>query len=334
MKQIIVGLAASLLGWGLTGLVLVAVRNAQHFAPPTERGLHKIPTPIGGGLGLIGATLLMWLLTSGPATSVMTIIAGAVLALAGLSWIDDLKPLPPALRFAAQAAVIAAMLYFLPHDKRLLPMVPELLERCALGFGWLWVLNLTNFMDGIDGLAGVGAVTMGIGYTALVLSYPVDAHIVPSLPNLALILAAAAVGYLYWNWAPARIFMGDVGSIPLGFLIGLLMFDLMRHGRVAAALILPMYFIFDATSTLLERLMRGAKPWQPHREHAYQRAVLGGMTHAQVTLHVAVLGVALVALAVLSVRWPWPSLIAATVMTTGLILWLRHNGSTPTTSLT
>ncbi len=330
MKQVIIAVAAGLLGWGLTGLVLSAVRNARHMAPPTDRGLHETPTPIGGGLGLIGATLLMWLLTSATVTPIMSLVSGAVLALAALSWMDDLNPLPPALRFAAQLVVVGVVLWLLPHDMRLLPSLPEGVERGLLGFVWLWMLNLTNFMDGIDGLAGVGAATIGLGYVLATsvhpLVHPPGREMVTTMPELALVLAAAAIGYLYWNWAPARIFMGDVGSIPLGFLIGLLMFDLALRGQPAAALILPLYFIADATSTLLVRLLNGAKPWHAHREHAYQRAVLGGMTHAQVTSHVLVLNVGLIALAVLSVQFAWPALIAALALTTGLLLWLRQRG--------
>ena len=189
--------------------------------------------------------------------------------------------------------------------------------------------NLTNFMDGVDGLAGTEAATVGLGYAIVTHMAPSPAAIPSQLPDLALILTFAALGYLVWNWAPARIFMGDVGSIPLGFLLGLFMLDLAYRGLWTAALILPLYFIADATTTLLDRLGRGAKPWQAHREHAYQRAVLSGLSHAVVVLHIAVLNAALVALAVLSISAPWNALAAAAGLTAALLAWFRTRAVTP-----
>lgn len=323
MQQLLIGLAAGLLGWGLTGLVLAAVRNAEHLALPTDRGLHKIPTPVGGGLGLIGATLVVWLLVGGPVTSSMTVATATIVALAAISWIDDVRPLHPALRFVAQAFLVAAAIWNLQNHARLLPSIPISGEHVLLGLGWLWMLNLTNFMDGIDGMAGAGAVAVAAGYALLLYLHPGGTPLISGLPELAIALAAASLGYLYWNWAPARIFMGDVGSIPLGFVFGLMMFDLALRGHRAAAVILPLYFVVDATSTLMIRLWRGAKPWQAHREHAYQAAVLGGMTHAQVTTHVAVLNFALIALAILSIKMPSPALAVAFALTTALVVWFR-----------
>ena len=319
-------LAAGLLGWGLTGFVLLAARNAHHLALPTSRGLHAIPTPVGGGLGIIGATLAVWWLLNWPLPLLAIVVSGALLALTALSWIDDRMPLPPALRFAVHALVVGAVVSALPPSARLFSMLPLGIERALIGFCWLWMLNLTNFMDGIDGLAGIEAVAVGTGYSVLVILFPGGSPMVAGLPDLALVMAAAAAGYLYWNWAPARIFMGDVGSIPLGFLFGLLMLDLAFRGHRAAALILPLYFIADATSTLLDRLRRNQRPWQAHREHAYQRAVLGGMSHAEVTTHIAVLNMALMALAVLSATMPLAAGVAAAVLTLALIIWLRRRG--------
>ena len=323
MKHAAMAMAAALLGWGLTGLVLVWVRNRQHLALPTERGLHAVATPVGGGLGMLGAAMVTWALVAWPLPPQAGAMAAALVALAALSWFDDRTSIPPAVRFAAQMLVIAVVLWYLPRDVRLLHTVPLAIERAAIGFAWLWMLNLTNFMDGIDGIAGTEAITVAAGYALVTQLFPRTSPITAALPELSLVLAAAAIGYLYWNWAPAKIFMGDVGSIPLGFLFGLLMFDLALRGLWAAAFILPLYFVADATIVLLDRIRRGIRPWQAHREHAYQQAVLAGMTHAQVTTHVAVLNVALVALAVLSVPYPERAVIAATGLTLALIVWLR-----------
>ena len=323
MQHVYVAIAAALLGWGLTGIVLIAARKSLLLAMPTDRGLHKMPTPVGGGIGLIGATLAVWAIGQWPLNALAIVIVAAVAALAGLSWLDDRQPLPAIVRFAAQTLIVCTALWNLPHDVRLIYAMPLGLERAALAFAWLWMINLTNFMDGIDGLAGTEAITIGVGYALVTELAPGMKPLGTGLPALALILAGAAAGYLYWNWDPARIFMGDVGSIPLGFLIGLLMFDLLLRGHWAAACILPAYFIADATTTLLWRVARGVKPWDPHREHAYQHAVLAGLTHAQVACHVAVLNISLIALAVLSLAEPWLGVACAAALTAALIAWLR-----------
>jgi UDP-N-acetylmuramyl pentapeptide phosphotransferase/UDP-N-acetylglucosamine-1-phosphate transferase len=182
----------------------------------------------------------------------------------------------------------------------------------------LWFINLFNFMDGIDGLAGSEAVAVAIGYLAVVAFAGLD----DPFWRLALVIAAAAGGYLFWNWHPAMVFMGDAGSIPLGFLLGWLMLDLALAGAWAAGLILPLYFVADATLTLLQRARRGATPWQAHREHFYQRAVLGGATPSGLVWRVGAANAALVALALFSVRHPLPALAAAAGLVCALLTYL------------
>ncbi len=191
-----------------------------------------------------------------------------------------------------------------------MPHVPLVLERALLGLGWLWMINLTNFMDGIDGIAASEVIAIAIGYVAVTSAAGLPGGLVP----LALILAGAAAGYLIWNWHPARIFMGDVGSIPAGFLIGWLMLDLAYRGQPAAALILPAYFLADATLTLLKRLFKGEKPWQAHKTHYYQRAAQGRATPPQVVSAVSIANVGLIALALVSVKLPAAALLAAALV--------------------
>src|SRR4029453_705673 len=139
------------------------------------------------------------------------------------------------------------------------------------------------------------------------------------LSSLALIVAASAAGYLFWNWHPARVFMGDAGSIPLGFLLGWLMLDLTLRGQWAAGLILPLYFVADDTFTLFARAYRGEKLWQAHRQHFYQRAVLGGATPSGVVWRVGAANAILIALAIVSVRYPALALVAAAVTVAALL---------------
>ena len=226
---------------------------------------------------------------------------------------------PPPLRLAVHAIAVALCLYLLPADARLVPVLPLQLERVLIGVAWLWFINLYNFMDGIDGLAGSEAVALALGYLALLSYTGLDSP----YWRLALIVAAAAAGYLVWNWHPARVFMGDAGSVPLGFLLGWLMLDLALRGHWPAALILPAYFAADATLTLFARLRRGEKPWQPHRQHYYQRAALGGTPHDGVVWRVIIADVLLIGLALFSVKEPALALLAAVAVVAILLVHLQ-----------
>jgi UDP-N-acetylmuramyl pentapeptide phosphotransferase/UDP-N-acetylglucosamine-1-phosphate transferase len=168
-------------------------------------------------------------------------------------------------------------------------------------------------MDGIDGVDASEAATIGIGIM-LVASGSLD------LAAPAAAIAAAALGFLVWNWAPARIFLGDVGSVPLGYLLGFLLYQLALRGSWQTALILPLYFLADATLTLLRRLARGDRVWQAHRQHFYQRAVQRGLGHAAVVLRVIAANVVLIACALAAVRgWGFAALGVA-VLTVALLL--------------
>ena len=157
--------------------------------------------------------------------------------------------------------------------------LPPALDMAAAALLWVWFVNLYNFMDGIDGLAGSETAAIGIG---LALFAVVGTGGDPALAAPAAAIAAAAIGFLVWNWAPARIFLGDVGSVPLGYLLGFLLLATAARGYWKFALILPLYFLADATITLLRRLARGERVWLPHREHFYQQAVQRGLGHAAV----------------------------------------------------
>ena len=198
----------------------------------------------------------------------------------------------------------------------LLPLVPD---RLLAGIAWLWFVNLFNFMDGIDGISGVEAASIGVGL-ALALRLSGDGS---PLALYALGLAATALGFLAWNWQPARIFLGDVGSVGLGYLLGWLLLAAAAAGFWAPALILPLYYLADATLTLGRRAVRGEPVWQAHRQHFYQQAARRFASHAAVSLWLIALNLALIALAALAVLRPgtsWPALILAAVLV-GLLLW-------------
>ncbi|HEV2334994.1 MAG TPA: glycosyltransferase family 4 protein [Stellaceae bacterium] len=262
------------------------MRRAAVLDHPNERSLHAAPTPRGGGIALIGSILVAWLalIVAGAVAPRLVIILFAAALLAAVSWIDDLRCLSPAIRLLAQfVAVSFGMLALMPAGPVLQFWLMPGFDAVAAALLWLWFVNLFNFMDGIDGLAGSEAAAIGIG---LLLFAGVGAGSNPGLVGLSGAAAAAALGFLVWNWAPARIFLGDVGSVPCGYLLGFLLLDVARRGYWKIALILPLYFLADATVTLLRRLLRGERVWQAHRQHFYQRAVQRGLSHAAVVRRV------------------------------------------------
>ncbi|MBL8687614.1 MAG: glycosyltransferase family 4 protein [Rhodospirillaceae bacterium] len=295
-------LAAS---WIATGRVLAWLIHRQIVDTPNHRSSHTRPTPRGGGIGLLAgllpALLAFAFFTSAPLPWLVLIAGAAGLAL--LSWRDDRKHVSARWRLLAQIVAVAAGLAVLDGDLVFQGLLPPALDLIAAGLAWVWFVNLMNFMDGIDGITGVEAASIGIGL-ALVGA--------PAAP--ALIVAAGAIGFLRWNWHPARLFMGDVGSVPLGYLLGALLLMLAKTGHWAPALILPGYYLADATWTLFRRLIQRKRVWEAHREHFYQQATQRGWSHARVSISVGVLNLCLIFLALLALSSPWPALALAAVL--------------------
>jgi len=259
---------------------------------PNERSSHVAPTPRGGGIAVIGASVAAWLVFAVarivPPSTVAVALAAVGLAI--VSWLDDLRDLSPAVRLLAQFAVVVVGILALPHGAIFQGWLPPALDAIAAALLWVWFVNLFNFMDGIDGIDASEAISIGLGLALIAGS---DF----ALAAPAATIVGAALGFLVWNWAPARIFMGDVGSVPLGYLLGFLLYELALRGQWVPALILPAYFLVDATLTLLRRLARGERIWQAHREHFYQRAVQRGLSHAAVVLRVTAANIVLIACA-------------------------------------
>ena len=280
-----------------------------------------MPTPRGGGIAVIGASLAAWfgLCAEGvlPPPTIVVALAGGGLAV--VSWLDDLRGLSPAVRLLAQFVAVAAGIWALPPGMVFQGWLPPGLDAIAAALLWVWFVNLFNFMDGIDGIAGSEAAAIGIGIGIMLVSAGRDFG--PSLPAMA--IAAAALGFLVWNWAPARIFLGDVGSVPLGYLLGFLLYTLALQGQWQAALILPGYFLADATITLLRRLVRGERVWQAHREHFYQRAVQHGLGHAAVVRRVIAANIVLIACAWAAAQgWGFVALGVAALTVVALLVEL------------
>jgi UDP-N-acetylmuramyl pentapeptide phosphotransferase/UDP-N-acetylglucosamine-1-phosphate transferase len=253
------------------GVAFVAVRvllsRFGRFAldEPNARSLHARPVPRTGGIAvLLGAAVALGF---GAAQLWLPMALAAVLAV--LSFLDDLHRLPTTLRLAAHLGAAGALAWYV-----LSPMHP--VELAVLIAVLAWITNLYNFMDGADGLAG-GMAAIGFGAYAVAGWLSADG----ALAALCVALSAAAAAFLIHNLHPARIFLGDVGSIPLGFLAGGLGLVGWRNDLWPLWFPLLVFgpFIADATITLLRRVLRGERVWQAHRSHYYQRMVLMGLGH-------------------------------------------------------
>lgn len=289
-----------------TGGAYWVLRHYGIMDVPVERSNHTVPVPRGGGLGIVLA-LVCFLLVSAAPGPVIT----SVLVLAGISFWDDLKGIHPKWRFGAQVLAVLWVMTRVYDGGRILPdMVPYALEWGLLSLAFLWFINLFNFMDGSDGLAVSQSATIGLGCVVLSISLtlPGDVWLI------GIVTVGASLGFALWNWHPAKIFMGDVGSIPLGFLLGYALLEIAGAGYWQAALILPAYFVADATLTLLTRLSRRENILQAHSKHAYQRAIRLGHTHDAVARQVLALNIVFIVLAVASTinpLWGWGALLLA-----------------------
>ena len=244
-----------------------------------------MPTPRGGGIAVIGAVLLAWIAAHAEPDRRRQASLGSPLAPGcwrSFSGSTICAVCRPRRRLVAQAAARRDRPLALPGPTGS-GLADPVVYLVAIGLLWVWWINLFNFMDGIDGLAGSEAAAIGAG---LLLFAAVGAGVDPRSALLAAAILGAAIGFLVWNWSPARIFLGDVGSVPLGYVLGFLLLDLAVRGHWKIALILPLYFLADATMTLLRRLLRGERVWQAHRQHFYQQAVRRGLGHAAVVRRV------------------------------------------------
>ena len=319
----VVPLAVFVITLWLTGRVQGWLQRRAILDRPVERSTHSIPVPRGGGIAILPVLIALWLALAlagfvPPGTAV---IAAAAAGLTLLSWIDDLRGLPIGLRLLGHVAAVATGLTFLPPGSVFQAWLPPLADTIAAALLWVWFINLFNFMDGIDGITGIETAALGLGIPAAATLEGIgDA----GTAALALSIAAAGLAFLRWNWHPAKIFLGDVGSVPLGYLLGWLLLDLAARGLWAPALILPLYYLADASLTIARRMLRGEPFWRAHRQHFYQRALGPGGDHAAVARLVLAGDTTLVALALFAVAQPWLALTLAVMVVAVMLLFMER----------
>jgi UDP-N-acetylmuramyl pentapeptide phosphotransferase/UDP-N-acetylglucosamine-1-phosphate transferase len=217
--------------------------------------------------------------------------------------------------------IVAGVIYTLPEQLRIVPLFPWWLERLLLVVGGLWFVNLVNFMDGIDWMTVAEVIPLTTSLVVLGMAQALP----PYGTVVALALGGAVLGFAYFNRPVAKVFLGDVGSLPIGLLIGWLLLLVAAGGHLVAAMIMPLYYLADTTVTLMRRLIRGEPIWQAHRTHFYQLATDRGFAVVDVVARVFLVNVCLGALAVLTVILPGRvSEIAALVVSAGLVAGLIY----------
>lgn len=299
----IVGLAAVALCAALiVALMPLLVRYA--LARPNARSSHAIPTPQGGGIAVVGAMLLlvipsMLFLPGFDAGQIkqLWLLLGASAFLAIIGAIDDIRTIEALPRLAFQFLAVGVVVLLLPEEVRIFPALPLWLERLGTLIAGVWFVNLTNFMDGIDCLTVTEIVPIAIALCLLAL--------IGAVPHSAMLIAftllGAMIGFAPFNRPVAKLFLGDVGSLPLGLIVFWLLLQLAGRGYFAAALLLPLYYLGDATITLLLRIVRGESVITAHRNHYYQQAVDRGVSVPAVLGRIAAVNTVLVLLALASV---------------------------------
>jgi UDP-N-acetylmuramyl pentapeptide phosphotransferase/UDP-N-acetylglucosamine-1-phosphate transferase len=294
----VVAILAGLFSGGLI-IALMPWLKAYALARPNARSSHREPTPQGGGIAVIVATLLAAWLGVSLAGRTAAGAQGDVLALT-----------VAALALALQCAAVGFVLAFIPAESRIIPELPWWIERAGLLLGGIWFVNLTNFMDGIDWMTVAEAVP--IAGAIVLLGLLGFLGVVPTPPlTVAVALFGAMIGFAPFNKPVARLFLGDVGSLPIGLLLAWLLFHVAASGHLAAAILLPLYYLADTALTLLRRAFAREPVWQAHRSHFYQRATDGGFSVNAIVLRVFLVNLALGALAMITVVRPHGSVSAA-----------------------
>lgn len=282
-------------------VVLHPLLERYALARPNARSSHSVPTPQGGGAAVIIAVITAVAVSASVfgAANVSSLFAifAATILLALVGAYDDLRTMPVGPRLLMQAVAVGMVLATLPAEFHLVPTLPVWLERSLLLIGGLWFVNLVNFMDGLDWITVAEAVPV----TAALALFGFYSELSPGPTIVALALCGAMIGFAPFNKPVAKLFLGDVGSLPIGLLMGWCLLQLAGHGHLLAALLLPLYYLADATITLFRRLMRGEAVWIAHRSHFYQEATNNGFSVTQVVGEVFVLNIVLAALAAVTI---------------------------------
>ena len=335
-SQLLLSIAAAVSAALLSGVLTWAIRPMLAriaLAKPNARSSHRVPTPQGGGIAVIAATLIAAVAViafAGAAEMKIPVaVLGATLFIAAVGLADDVNSIPVVPRLLLQGLAVAAVILATPENLRIVPACPLWLERGLLLLAGLWFVNLVNFMDGLDlmTVAEIVPVTGALVLLGWLAELPAPVTII------AAALFGAMLGFAPFNRPVAKIFLGDVGSLPIGLLAGWCLLHLAWHQQVAAALLLPLYYLADATITLFRRMARREPFWAAHRTHFYQRATDNGFSVSRVVGEVFALNVLLAVLAIGSVMTSSATVSTLLFIVGGIataLLMRRFSQSAPT----
>ena len=280
---VVVFLSISFLCWFIVKHLIVVLQRAKQVDLVNERSMHVGAVPRGGGIVISLAMIfaLIYAALSSPQSLFYSAFATLISAWSLLSWCDDQLDLSPVMRFIPQTIFSIGTIAAYGWVDQLFGVQIGLLGAVLTFVGILWMTNLYNFMDGIDGLAASQAIIGGLTF-AVWFYFLAN----PTLALVCLVVAAASYGFLMHNWQPARIFMGDVGSISLGafFSTCMILVVTRHHAEILSVMLVFGFFILDASTTILIRIKRREPIWKPHKQHLYQRLVQSGFSHQSVTL--------------------------------------------------
>jgi UDP-N-acetylmuramyl pentapeptide phosphotransferase/UDP-N-acetylglucosamine-1-phosphate transferase len=325
--EVSAAIAALVVATTISVAIIIAIRpwlKRIALAKPNARSSHSVPTPQGGGLAVIAATIIaaaaaLSVSASAAAVASLMPLIIAVIVIASVGAADDIRPIGVGPRFLLQTFSVALVILTLPEELRVAPFMPVWIERLFLVLGGLWFVNLVNFMDGLDWMTVAEVVPV----TAALAIFGAFGFLPAMQAIISLALCGAMIGFAYFNRPVAGLFLGDVGSLPIGLLLGWLLMQLAGRGALATAILLPLYYLADSTITLARRLFAGEKVWQAHRSHFYQRATDRGFTVSQVVACVFAVNIALAALAFVTLAAPGLlSETAALVCGAALVGWL------------
>jgi UDP-N-acetylmuramyl pentapeptide phosphotransferase/UDP-N-acetylglucosamine-1-phosphate transferase len=300
-RAVLAAIALAAVACAAVTLAIMPLLARYALARPNARSSHVRPTPQGAGIAVMLTTLSVagaLIAFAAPAATPFPALAfAAAVLIAVVGAADDIRPIPVLPRLLLQAVSVGAIIFAAPVELRIVPVCPFWLERTVLFLCGLWFVNLVNFMDGLDWMTVAEVVPIAAALVALGLfgALPVEATIV------AAALAGAMLGFAPFNRPVAKVFLGDVGSLPIGLVLGWCLLELAFRHHPAAALLLPLYYLTDATVTLLRRIASREAFWNAHRTHFYQRATDNGWSVRGVVGRVFAVNVVLAILAGLSV---------------------------------
>lgn len=320
------------ISWILTKFSINILRSYGVIDFPSERRLHKEPTVRGGGIALLISFTIGFILLSiinFHSSFYLIRFLPLLICIGGISFLDDIYTVHPFLRLIVHLFCSVGFILLILQK----PLFQNILEY-RLGyvitiFGLAGFVNIYNFLDGVDGLTASNTVYMGFVMLMLCSKMYDIIYNVDFVITCSILVIICSISFLYFNWSPAEVFLGDVGSITLGFIIAscMLIIAVSSLKLLLACFIASLYYIADGGGVLLFRLISGEKVWLPHNKHFFQRSVAAGMSHAAVTAKIMVCNLLLGILSILSLTFPFLSVVSAIMIIISFLSYFAFYGS-------